>query len=90
MVLTCDDTSCLVELTVPLDTEPEQPRTCATVEILQQARDAKGLATGPTIVIHRQRTNLERLPRSKSSIARFWLPHGLVSPHIRNCYFRVV
>ena len=99
LLLTCDEYSCLVELTLPNlpqasqtradQCEPAEHFALVNVEILQQPFDARGLAIGPTVAIYRQRVPCEPLPQSLKSIARFWLPSGLVSRHLRNCYFRV-
>ena len=84
LAVTCDDQSCLVELTV----ETREERTLA-LEIVQVARDQRGLPRGcPTIVYQRQLAT-EPLPGKAQSVARCWLPRGFQKETLRNYYFRI-
>lgn len=84
--LTCDDDSCLLEVAVKRVTTPE----VVEIEILQQAKDPRGLAIGPSLVIHREPIHCESGPNEGWLSGRCWLPSRFASPHIRNCYFRIV
>ena len=83
--VTCDTESCLLEVSVKNKKNVE----LVQVEVLQQAKDSRGLAIGPALVIHRERVRCEVGGSASWLSGRAWLPSRFACPHIRNCYFRI-
>jgi len=83
--LTWDDDSCLAELSL----QSEQANREIELQILQQAKDPRGLAVGPALILHRESIHCRQEHDPHWLVGRAWLPSRFASPHIRNCYFRI-
>lgn len=85
--VTCDHDSCLLEVSVKREVAGESG--LVEVEILQQAKDPRGLAIGPALVVHRQRIECGAPDPHNWRSGRAWLPSRFANASIFGCYFRV-
>jgi hypothetical protein len=83
LTITTDPHSGLVEVQMQ-DTTIEKVH----LEVLQQARDAMGLAIGPTVKVFETQIVLIKHSDNQSSSGRIWLPQQLVR-HFREYFYRL-
>lgn len=84
LLLTCGDSGCLVEITVP-----GIKRSQLTAEVLVQPRDSRGLPLGPLVDVCKTDIDVLPVPGRGRLVGRFWLPMPIQWPTAMNCYFRL-
>lgn len=82
--LTCDDRSCVVDLTM---SEHWGDQVC--VEVLQVAKDQRGLPRGSPVTLLRKLLKTSCSPHPQLRVASFALPPGWSQETALRCYFRV-
>lgn len=84
LLLTCGDTGCLAEISVP-----GAKRSRLTAEVLVQPRDSRGLPLGPLVDVCKTEIDVLPVPGRGRLVGRFWLPGPIRWPMAVNCYFRL-